>query len=111
MNEFRNHRGLVSLVCFLALAGTAPTGLAQSTYFTETTKTVARLGVQGVQYYVGFAEPLTQSCLYGNVYVAPDRKSLYVQLLAAKLSNKRLSRVDYSQPAGSGTQCNAELIE
>jgi len=84
---------------------------AQSTYFTEYNKTVARLGAQGTAYYVGFVEPLGQNCLWGNVYVASDRRGLYAQLLAAKLAGKHIGRIDYSQPAGNGTQCNAELVE
>ena len=97
--------------CFIVLAGIAESAIAQSTYFVEAGKTIVRLGAQGRNYYVGFAEPTGQNCLYGNLYIASDTKGLYVQLLAAKLSNKRLSRVDYSQPAGAGTQCNAELVE
>ncbi len=105
------HPGVLAAACFFVLAGVVVPSVAQSTYFVETGKTIVRLGAQGRAYYVGFAEPLSQNCLYGNIYVASDTKGLYVQLLAAKLSNKRLSRVDYSQPAGAGTQCNAELVE
>ena len=84
---------------------------AQSAYFADYNKTIARLGVQGNTYYVGFDEPLGLGCQWGNVYVAPERKALYIQLLAAKLSGKRISRIDYSQLNGNGTQCMAELVE
>jgi len=105
------HPGVLAVGWFVVLAGLVPPSVAQSTYFVETGKTIVRLGAQGRNYYAGFAEPPSQNCLYGNIYIASDNKGLYVQLLAAKLSNKRLSRVDYSQPAGAGTQCNAELVE
>jgi hypothetical protein len=84
---------------------------AQSNYFMEYNKTIARLGAQGTGYYVGFAEPLGQNCAWGIVFVASDRKGLYTQLLAAKLAGKHIGRFDYSQPGGNGTQCNAELVE
>ena len=88
---------------------------AQSAYYSEANKSIARVGAQqtaqGLIYYVYFVEPLGQNCQFATVYVTSDRKGLYTQLLAAKLSNRRISRVDYSQPGGAGTQCNAELVE
>ena len=54
---------------------------------------------------------MSTNCAWGNVYISADRKGIYTQLLAAKLNGKRLSRVDYSQPGGNGTQCNAEIVE
>lgn len=98
-----------SLLVFLALSGRWVYG--QTTYFTDTLKSIVRIGVQGQMSYVSFAEPLRQKCLYDIVYIAPDRKAMYTQLLAAKLAGKRLSRLDYSQPSGSGTVCHAELVE
>lgn len=83
----------------------------QSTYFSETNKTIAKLGAQGTSFYTYFAEPMGQNCLNGVLYISPDKKGLYTQLLAAKLTGKRISRVDYSQPAGNGTFCNVELVE
>ena len=84
---------------------------AQSTYFTEANKTVASLGAQGTAYYASFKESLGQNCLGAYVYITAERKSLYGQLLVAKLTGRRISRLDYSQPAGPGTMCNAELVE
>ncbi|MEJ8853359.1 hypothetical protein WKW79_02190 [Variovorax robiniae] len=90
---------------------TANISMAQTTYFTEGTKTIAKLGVQGTQAYLSFVEPLTANCRWGYLYIAPDRKVMYSQFLAAKISNKRVSRVDYSQPGGTGTQCFADIVE
>jgi len=84
---------------------------AQNTYFQEYDKNIAKLGVQGTAYYVTFAEPFGQTCMYGPAYIAADKKGLYAHLLAAKLAGKRISRFDYSQPAGNGGQCWVELVE
>jgi hypothetical protein len=100
------------LVLAMALSGGSVVVPSHAQFaFSEYNKTVARLGAQGSIYYVGFVEPLGQNCQWGNVYVAADRKGLYAQLLAAKLAGKRISRIDYSQPNGNGTQCNADLVE
>ncbi|KQZ32556.1 hypothetical protein [Duganella sp. Root1480D1] len=84
---------------------------AQATYFSEGTKTIAKIGAQGTSFYVYFVESVGQNCLNGVQYISPDKKGLYVQLLAAKLTGKHISRVDYSQPGGNGTTCNVELVE
>ena len=94
----------------LSLVGSVPAN-AQATYFTESTKTIAKLGAQGTSFYVYFAEAMGQNCQNGVLYISPDKKGLYTQLLAAKLTGKRISRVDYSQPGGNGTFCNVELVE
>jgi hypothetical protein len=99
-----------ALVCSGLLIATA-FAQAQTANYIEVSKTIARLGAQGTFYYVVFAEPLSQNCQFGTIYVSPDRKGMYAQLLAAKLANKRISRVDYSQAGGTGTLCSAELVE
>lgn len=83
----------------------------QGTYFMEYGKTIERLGVQGTMYYVRFVEGTGQACLHGNVYINPDRKSMYAHLLAVKLAGRQISRIDYIQPNGTGTLCTAELVE
>ncbi len=82
--------------------------MAQSNYFSEGSKTIAILGIQGTYYYFGVAEGVGQTCLGGLVYVVPERKPMYAALLAAKLTGKRLSRLDYSITNG---QCWAEIVE
>jgi hypothetical protein len=95
----------------LSLAGVLTPLLAQTANFIEYNKTVAALGAEGTGFYVRFAEATGQNCLYGVLYVASDRKGIYTQLLAAKLTGRTLSRVDYSQPGGNGTRCNVEIVE
>lgn len=91
--------------------GLIATAYGQSTYFIEYSKTVAKVGAEGNFYYATFAESVGQNCQYGVLFIASDRKGLYTQLLAAKLSGKRISRLDYSQPDGNGKDCKIELVE
>jgi hypothetical protein len=84
---------------------------AQATYFSEWNKTIGRLGVQGDSYYVDFAEPFGQTCGHGVAYIPPEHKGLYAQLLAAKLSGKKISRFDYEQTGGNGATCTVKLVE
>lgn len=97
-----------SLFIAAMLIGAHTASLAQSS-FSEGNKTVSRLGAQSTFFYVDFAEPFGQNCLNGVAYVANDRKGLYTQLLAAKLTGRRIKRIDYSQEATG--QCNVELVE
>ena len=106
--RLRTILGAVAAAAWLAAPNVS---VAQTTYFSEGTKTVAKIGVQNTNAYIGFVEGVAQNCRWGYLYISPDRKVMYTQFLAAKISNKRLSRVDYSQPGGSGTQCFAEIVE
>jgi hypothetical protein len=106
-----NKRSIVSAFVVLLGSGIILPANCQSTYFSETNKTVAKLGAEGSRFYTSFAESVGQNCLYGILYISADRKGLYVQLLTAKLAGKHLSRIDYSQPGGNGTACNVELVE
>ncbi|WP_213956597.1 MULTISPECIES: hypothetical protein [unclassified Variovorax] len=103
-------RFATGVLAAIGLCG-ANASMAQTTYFTEGTRTIAKLGVQGNQAYIGFVEALTANCKWGYLYIAPDRKVMYAEFLAAKIANKKVSRVDYSQPGGTGTQCVAEIVE
>jgi len=107
--SFSRRVALGTIVAAALCGGNA--SMAQTTYFTEGTKTIAKLGVQGTQAYIGFVEALTANCRWGYLYIAPERKVMYAQFLAAKVANKKVSRVDYSQPGGTGTQCVAEIVE
>lgn len=109
ISKYKAYSALIA-AAVLGWASIAPAN-SQSSYFVEYTKTVAVLGAQNTSFYVRFNESVGQSCLNGVVYIAPEKKGLYTQLLAAKLTGKRLSRVDYSQPSGNGTFCNVELVE
>jgi len=107
---------IIKVYAARALIGLLSMGLiaaaySQSTYFIEYNKTVAKVGAQGNFYYASFAESVGQNCLNAVLFISPDRKGLYTQLLAAKLAEKHISRLDYSQPGGNGTNCNIELVE
>jgi|GEM_PF-5837544 len=90
--------------------GVAGIAIAQTQSIDEYQKTVRQLGAQGDYFYVSFNEPFTLNCAYNVVYIASDRKGLYAQLLAAKLTGKRISRIVYNQ-SGAGTTCNMDLVE
>lgn len=66
--------------------------------------------------------PFRSVRLYAFVVYAANRRhqvdvstvfgrAAFAQLLAAKLTNSALSRIDYSQPGGSGTLCYLSLVE
>jgi hypothetical protein len=98
-------------VLALSAAGMVAPLRAQSASFTENNKSIAQLGAEGSEHYVSFVEPFGQDCQGGNAYVAPDRMGLYAQLLTAKISGTRLSRVDYTQSKGKGSRCSLEQVE
>lgn len=101
---------IASVLMTLFITGASDTAIAQSQSVDEYQKTIRQLGAQGDYFYVSFNEPFTLSCAYNVVYIAADRKGLYAQLLAAKLSGKRISRIVYNQ-SGTGTACNMDLVE
>lgn len=104
-------RCLNGLCVTLCLAFGAQAANAQTNSFTEGNKNIERIGVQGAFFYVRFIEPLSGQCQFDNIYINPDRKAIYAQLLATKILNKRVSRIDYSQAGGPGTMCAADLVE
>ena len=106
-----NNAALNKTLASTGLAVLSLVAVAQTTYFSEGSKTVARVGAQGDMYYVAFTTPFQQHCAHLVAYIPASRKGLYSQLLVAKLTGQRISRVDYSQPAGNGTTCNIELVE
>ena len=84
--------------------------LAQ-TYFQESTKTINKLGVQETYFYVTFNEGFGRTCAYGLAYISAEYKGIYAMLLAAKFSGRTISRVDYQQLNGPGSECNIKFVE
>lgn len=89
---------------------TSGSALAQ-TYFQESNKTVYKLGVQETYFYVTFTEGFGRTCAHNLAYISADYKGIYAMLLAAKLSGKKISRVDYQQLNGLGSECQIKLVE
>lgn len=104
-----SHKIFTPLLAAL-LTLTSVSALAQ-TYFQENNQTINKLGVQETYFYVTFNEGFGRTCAHGLAYISADYKSIYAMLLAAKLSGKTISRVDYQQLNGSGSQCNIKLVE
>ena len=100
---------LVSIA--FVINGVATTAAAQTRPIDEYQKTIRQLGAQADYFYVSFDEPFTTNCAYGVAYVSSAYKGIYTQLLAAKLSGRKISRLVYSQKDGAGTTCNVELVE
>jgi hypothetical protein len=99
---------------FLLLLLTFASGLARAT--TEYSKTINQLGVQNATPggYFSVVEGLTLSCQYSNIYfdfTTPFGQDAYAQLLTAKNTGRMLSRIDYTQPGGTGTTCLLSLVE
>jgi len=103
------HRCIASV--FLFSIGFSISAFGKSQSINEYQKTVRQLDAQSDYFYVSFNEPFALNCAYGIAYISSANKGLYVQLLAAKLAGKRISRLVYSQPGGSGSSCNVELVE
>ena len=85
---------------------------------TEYAKTIKQLGVQNapsaIVAYFSVAEGLTLDCQFGNIYVditTDFGKAAYEELLAAKSNSRTLSRIDYTQSGGPGTECILSLVE
>lgn len=111
MHSRRPALPLRSIAACLLLGINSCVSAQSQTNFSEYAKYISRLGAQPTGWYVNFVEPLGQSCLFNNLYIAPANKALYVQLLAAKLSGRAIYRIDYSRAGAAGTQCYVELVE
>ena len=78
-------------------------------------KTVDKVGVQSAQFYLalkeGFRSDIT--CLYGIAFMQIDNaygKATYAHVLAAKLTGRKLTRIDIDQ-ATPGGSCFITLVE
>lgn len=100
-----------SLLIIAAILTFPVASSAQSTYFQEYNKTVASIGAQTDYFYVRLAEPLTQNCQFNLLFISANNKGLYTQLLAASLTGRKVQRIDYSQPEGSGKACTVQVVE
>jgi hypothetical protein len=81
-------------------------------------KTINLLGVQGsgtgAQVYFSVVEGFSLDCAFSNIYVditTDFGRGAYAQLLVAKNSGRQLSRIDYTQTGGPGTECVLSLVE
>jgi hypothetical protein len=84
---------------------------------TDYARTISQLGIQNVTptvVYFNVVEGFTLNCQWNYIYldITTDfRRGAYAQLLSAKISDRLLSRTDYTQPGVPGTQCNLSLVE
>jgi len=79
----------------------------------DANRTVDRVGVQGNNAYFTAKEGFSQNCQWASIYLDISTsfgKAAYSNILAAKTSGKKLSRVAYDQ-ATSGGSCTLSLVE
>ncbi len=80
---------------------------------TEFNKTLARIGNQaGNLAYLYVSPAPAQNCKFGVLYLNTSTtfgKTSYATLLAAKIENRQISRVDYTKQADA--RCFITLIE
>ena len=95
---------LGATLCLLAIDALATT---------ENSKTIDRLGVQGNNAYISTVEPLSVACQWSNIYfdiTTSFGKAAYADVILAKSSGRKLSRIDYSL-ASDGVTCVLSLVE
>ena len=81
--------------------------------YTQNNALVGVLGVQGSSIYFKINSPFLTDCRWGNIYFSNNTdfgKAAYANILAAKSSGKKLSRLDYEQ-VSSGEVCTLTLVE
>ena len=74
--------------------------------------TVARVGVQGAQAYIGFTTALTAVCNNNVAYVTLDADSKFATFsvgLSARAAGRLINRIDYTKD-GTG-KCFIDLLE
>lgn len=77
----------------------------------EYNKAIAHVGAQSSNGYVIFVAPPTGGCSFGNVYLnitTDSGKAYYSLLLTAYAAGRSISRVDYTNTAGT---CTIDLVE
>ena len=83
--------------------------------YTIADKTVDKLGVQTSVFYFGLKEGFGTGlvCQYGNIYMDLNNaygKTSYANVLAAKLTGRKLARIDVTQLSPGGL-CSLDLVE
>ena len=91
-------------------------GMMPAFAVTQSNMTINMLGVNTAtsgKAYVGFVEPLSITCSYDLVYISLSTdggKAAYATLLSAKMSDKKISRIDYAIDPANGVACLASII-
>lgn len=83
--------------------------------YTDYGKTVDQVGVDHNNWlYFSVKEGFSVTCLAGRIYgdiSTQFGRAAFAQLLAAKNAGRQLSRIDYTQTGGVGSQCHLTLVE
>lgn len=84
---------------------------SQELLFEAANKTITSVGAQGDSYYFRIEGGLVAQCAYALIYIPSHRKALYVQIISAKLTGKKLSRLAYTLSNGPNSECIAYIVE
>ncbi|WP_300751568.1 hypothetical protein [Janthinobacterium sp.] len=96
----------------LSLSAVSAVAFSQGVAFTAVNQTVSNVDAQGNSYYYFMvSDNIEAQCLYSSIYISIDKKALYGQVLAAKLSGKRLSRIDCRLSNGPNSECVVDIVE
>ena len=103
-------RELITLTALLVVSG-----VTSAASFSVTDKTVDKLGVQSTQFYFSVKEGLGpgSTCSYSVIIMDVANtyaKSSYANVLAAKTTGRKLTRIDFSQ-VSPGAACTLDLVE
>lgn len=83
---------------------------SQETIIEAANLTITTVGVHNDTPYFRVAEPLGAQCAYTIVYIPADKKLLYAQVISAKSSGNKLSRLAFTLN-GANSECHAIVIE
>lgn len=103
-NKMRIGRLAVAIMSCVLLSGPASA-------ISEYNKAIAHVGAQSSNGYVTFTVPPTGSCSFGNIYLnltTDSGKAYYALLMTAYAGGRPISRVDYTNTAGT---CTIDLVE
>ncbi|MDN2708677.1 hypothetical protein O0880_04500 [Janthinobacterium sp. SUN118] len=98
-------------MALLSLSLMSASSHAQGVSFDAANVTITTIGVHGPTPYFRIQEPLAAQCAYLLIYIPSDKKSMYAQVLAAKLAGRKLSRVNYTLTNGPNSECHAVVVE
>jgi hypothetical protein len=99
------HKYIAMAIIFCGLLGGPASAIS------EYNKAIAHVGAQSSNGYVTFTVPPAGSCSFGNIYLnltTDSGKAYYALLMTAYMGGRPVSRVDYTNTAGT---CTIDLVE
>jgi hypothetical protein len=113
MSQFINFiksLNFAKIIASLSLSVLFLPAYSQETIIEAANLTITTIGVHTDTPYFRVAEPIGAQCAYAIVYIPADKKLLYAQVLSAKSSGSKLSRLAFKLN-GANSECYAVVIE